>query len=305
MVKKLLLFILCFSFMLALCGCADEKREEKTNVDTVEVTGYEEGDFTLSDGGYVTKEKKKPEENTISLIEKAKKVIEAAKCEGCDFSEVSIVAEEDAVNKRKLYTVKVCSGEKNVSVSFKENDGKLVKFSSGMVVSDSENPIYTADKVDELLEVAKGYYKALDVEQSYELSGWQMDFSGPDWQVEFTRKIDIAGYEKAVYNYGEQVRMRISGSDGKLLSVNVFDTPLNTEGQKEEMVSYETALAISELDEENLEKSYIGCYTLRDKGYARLCWCFEADLNHSEVCNTKWVYIDLYTGEIIGEESCH
>ena len=42
----------------------------------------------------------------------------------------------------------------------------------------------------EVIELAKSYYNSLDVVQGYDLSGWQMDFGGSDWQVEFSKKIN-------------------------------------------------------------------------------------------------------------------
>ncbi len=210
---------------------------------------------------------------------------------------------EDNVTKQMLTVVSVKADEKKISVSF-DSDANLKKYDSGSVTSDGK-AVYTADKVDEVIEIAKEHYEKLNIDKEYEVSSWQMDFGGNDWQVEFSKKIDLDGYEKDVYNYLEMVRMRISGADGSLLSANVFNTPLKTYDTDEKMISYEDAVVASGLDKNKITKSYIGCFSPENTDYARLCHCFEADYGvKNGDCDTRWVYVDLYTGEVIGSHNC-
>lgn len=220
------------------------------------------------------------------------------------------VSEEDAVLKEEFDEVKKVN---TIEVSFKERDekvilnsetGDLIRYESGSIASNGK-PVYTQDKTDEILKIAEDFYKKLPVPQDYEISECKMDFGGPDWQVDFTKKYVVDGYDKDIFNYGENVRLRISGADGSLLSANVFYTPVELRNTDKDAVEKEDAILLSELDKSKITNSYIACYKPEGKQSSRLCWCIEADYSiEGGVCDTRWVYVDLYTGGVIGKETC-
>lgn len=312
--KKTLSVILGFCIAFFACGCNNNKsrdaNSDSENVqnlqseENVDLQQYTEGNFVLKDASYEDVDGKKVNEKTSQMIKNAKDILSLAGYE-CSFESVQIDSQNDEWNFRELYTVTSEQEGKKFGVSFRKDNLNLVKIDSGSIVSDGKEKLYTADKTDDVINLAKKYYAALPVEQGYELSGYQMDFGGPDWQVDFTKKMDVKNYEKAVYNYSQDVRMRISGSDGKLLSLTVFDTPVRTEESDKEQITYEKAVDAAGLDVSKLKDAYIGCYTIRDKGYARLCWCLVYDYSTEYgVCDERSVYVDLYTGLQIGLETC-
>ena len=311
--KTVLAAVVVLIFSVFFSGCGNDKSEqaEKSkkdgdiNLEEQTEESYMTGEFSLAENSYAAGDGKKVNGKTLSLIENAKDNADKLGYGDCDFNNAEIEIIEDEFNFRTECIVRFKRGEKTVSVSFREDNGRFIKFSGGDITSEGDRIEYPSNDVDRLLNLAKSYYEILPVIQGYEICSWQTDFSGPDWQVDFARRVDGVPDEKKVYNYSECVRMRISGHDGKLLTVNVFDTPLNTDNTDGETIGYEEALEKTGEDKNKLVKSYIGCYTLRDKGYARVCRCFEFDYSaDSGVCDTVTVYIDLYTGEKIGEEGC-
>lgn len=316
--KKVLSVIVGFLVLISFCGCKKtndnfDYSEPKPTADSdlsqseqPTLTDYPcmEGSFSLKDGVYENQDGTHADENTVSFINNAKSVLSLIGYE-CSFENAKVEYKNDEWNFREIYTISTVLNENTLSVSFRKDNKALVKIDSGNVTSDNGNVLYTSNDVDALLNIAKNYYQTLPVSQGYEISNYQIDFGGPDWQVDFSKKIDIDGYDKPVYNYTEHVRMRISGTDGSLLSLIVFDTPLETKPTDTTQITYEQALAASGLDNAKLKESYIGCYTLRDKGYSRLCWCLTYDYSSSDgTCDERTVYIDLYDGVQIGYENC-
>lgn len=228
----------------------------------------------------------------------------ASKLTETAINEEDAVLEEEFDEVKKVNTIEVSFKERDEKVILNSETGALIRYESGSIASKG-NPLYTQDKTDEVLRIAEDFYRKLPVPQDYEISEWKMDFGGPDWQVDFTKKYVVDGYDKDIFNYGENVRLRISGADGSLLSANVFCTPVELRNTDKDAVDKEDAILFSELDKSKITKSYITCYKQEGKKTSRLCWCIEADYSiEGGVCDTRWVYVDLYTGGVIGKESC-
>lgn len=306
MKKFLMLLISALTICLIITFSACERKENMQNEQKQEAVKddvIKAGVYIKKDGIYSDDKAAQANKKTSELIEKAKFIAERAGYSDINFDSVVVEKRVDNVKNINFDVVLFKRGEKNMNVFFREENGNFMKFESGDITSEGA-AMLGADDVDEVLNIAKNYYITLPVEQGYELKSWQMDFSGIDWQIDFVKKIENIPTDEEVYNYSECVRMRISGIDGKILGINVFDTPVNMDNTDGEIVSYDEALVKTGLDKKALVSGKVACYTIRDKGYARLCYCFEFDYSAGDACDTRTVYIDLYTGEVIGKESC-
>lgn len=259
------------------------------------------GSFSLNNGVYRNDGDENANGETQDFINRAKDALSLVGY-NCEFDNCKIEYENDEFNFRETYKVSTNVNGKNISATFRKDNKNLIKIDSGDIVSDNASGAKTAD---EIINYAKKYYQTLPLTQGYVVSNYQTDFGGNDWQVDFSKKFDVSDYDKDVYNYAETVRMRISGTDGRLLYLVVFDTTVLTKETDKTQITREQAIETAGLEVSKLTDAYIGCYTVRDKGYARLCWCVEFDYSaHDGVCDKRTVYVDLYDNVQIGYESC-
>lgn len=198
----------------------------------------------------------------------------------------------------------------NTEMRFQAKNGALVSFFS--IDTAPENSSATAD--DATAEaLAKKFYEILPVPQGYDIIGCE-EYDEQYRSYSFAREVS-----EGVYNPYEMVRVSVNPISGRLTGCNVFHFPLLddhapsdvplTQAQAEQL-----AQSCKNIDLEGYELTDAEVrivlpnwsftdYDTTDSRYAevsRYAWVLTYEVPDAEFAAITTVYIDLYTGDLLG-----
>lgn len=199
-----------------------------------------------------------------------------------------------------------------VEVTFDAEDGTLLRLSGFEWKLEEAAPCQTKQEAEAL---ATRYYETLPVPQGYVLCSCT-EYDEAYWSFDFCR--DVGG---GIYSYYEDVRIGIDPQTGTLNGCVVFYVPLLDDHQPgdeplTQTQAQEIAGALDELDTERytLRSAEVGVVLPnwwfteqlptdgepRASTVSRLAWTLVYEDTSSEFADEVWVYIDYYTGEVLG-----
>lgn len=228
-------------------------------------------------------------------------------------SEIKITRQEHLTWAREEVEVTFTeSGLTPVTVTFDAESGTLLSLSGFEWKIENAAPCATKEDAEKL---AAQYYEMLPVPQGYVLRSCT-EFDEAYWSFDFCR--DVGG---GIYSSYEDVRIAIDPQTGTLNGCVVFCVPLLDDHAPSDIpLTQQQAQEIAEnLGTVNLER-----YTLksaevqvvlpnwwfteqfpidgvaRASKVTRLGWVLVYEDTSSEFADMVWVYIDYYTGEVLG-----
>ncbi len=199
-----------------------------------------------------------------------------------------------------------------VTVTFDAQDGTLLNLTGFEWNIDQARPCKTKQEAEEL---ATQYYKMLPVPRGYVLCSCT-EFDEAYWSFDFCR--DVGG---GIYSSYEDVRIGIDPQTGTLNGCVVFHVPLLDDHEpSDEPLTQQQAREIAEgLDKVDTERFTLKSANVevvlpnwvfteqfptdgeaRASTVTRLAWVLVYEDTESEFADVVWVYIDYYTGEILG-----
>lgn len=199
-----------------------------------------------------------------------------------------------------------------VTVTFDAEDGTLLALTGFEWKTDDAAPCRTKQEAEQL---ATKYYEMLPVPQGYVLRSCT-EFDEAYWSFDFCR--DAGG---GIYSYYEDVRIAIDPQTGTLNGCVVFHVPLLDDHEPSDVSltqqqAQEAAEGLGKIDTERYTlqsaevqvvlPNWMFTEQLPTDGEARastvtrLAWVLIYEDTNSEFADMVWVYIDYYTGEVLG-----
>lgn len=229
-------------------------------------------------------------------------------------TETMTVAHQTALNYgREEVEVYFSDDRWNTSVRYHAETGALLSFSS----IDYDDAITNPDTSEENAKaLAEYYYALLPVTQGYEMTGCTQ-YDEQYWSFEFCRMV-----EPGVYNPYETVRVAVNPQSGRLTGCNVFHFPLLddheagdvalTQADAEKIAAESGAI---DMEREQLTSAEVKIvlpnwmFTGYDSVHAmysevsRYAWVLIYTNSDGDFETQTMIYIDLYTGEILGGDA--
>lgn len=214
---------------------------------------------------------------------------------------------------REEVEVKFDNDRWNTEARFTAKDGQLVSFFSIDSAQQNTNAAAVSDEAAEAL--AKKYYESLPVPQGYAIIDREI-YDEQYYSYSFAREV-----ADGVYNPYELVRVSVNPVTGRLTGCNVFyfpllddhtadDVPL-TQAQAEQVAhacetigldDYGYVLTGAKQEIVLPNWFFTGGYSadLRYSEVSRYAWVLNYEIPNSEFATGLTVYVDLYTGELLG-----
>lgn len=244
---------------------------------------------------------------------RAKEILTLVGQEARVSSEIRITRQEHLTWAREEVEVTFSeTGLSPVTVTFDAEDGTLLGLSGFEWKLEEAAPCATKQDAEQL---ATKYYEMLPVTQGYVLRSCT-EFDEAYWSFDFCR--DVGG---GIYSFYEDVRIAIDPQTGTLNGVVVFYVPLLDDHEPSDVpLTQQQAQAVAEgLNEIDTERytlksaevqvvlpnwwftdSFSADGELRASKVSRLGWVLVYEDTNSEFADVIWVYIDYYTGEVLG-----
>lgn len=246
----------------------------------------------------------------VCFIQKAVDILKIAGLQDVNTETMRVVRQHNQLYDRQEAEVFFENNDVKTSVKFNAEDGGLLSLSSIDWVEEGE-------PIDEDPEtIARAYYEKLPVQQGYVVTGCEK-YDEQYWSYTFCREI-----EDGLYNSYEMVRVAVNPVNGRLAGCNVFyfpllddhrpeDVPL-TQEQAENVVNQQLGKAVEghELESGKVEVVLPNWWFTEDMGgnlqcskVSRLGWVLhyvDYPDDSEEIETHITVYVDYYTGEILG-----
>lgn len=268
-------------------------------------TGQTPPEDTMTESGFTD----------ADFMEKALAVLELLNAEA-DRTQMTVTHALDQRWNRSQVTVSFPLAEQEVHVTFDEADGNLLSVQNWPASNDGEGlPVM---REEEALAAAEGWYQRLPYVQGYEYTYVNQIDDGA-WMYSFCRpmELEVGGEIIRLYNDYEEVRITIDPRTGAFILSNSFYVPLLDDHQPGDTPLTEAeAIAIAQeqagdydFDEITAEvvichPNYFGVEDAPvDYAYVsvtRLAWGVTLYDFGGEIDTMQIVYVDLYTGEILG-----
>jgi len=251
------------------------------------------------------------------MITSAVKILEIVGLSDVSTDSMKVSRQTDLSYGREEVAVTFTQSEVHTDFTFLASTGKLLHMSSIDFVG-----VTGVDPAKELSaeQMARYYYSILPVEQGYDLID-HVEYDDEYYSYDFCRKVS-----DDLYNAYEMVRIGINPQTGRLCGVNVFCFPLLDDHQEGDVaLTKEDALAVLAASDKTARLvSADTCYELQsaeirivlpnwvfseqDDGninrqyseITRYAWSLTFENPTSEFADEVYVYVDLYTGEILG-----
>lgn len=244
---------------------------------------------------------------------RAKEILTLVGQENRVSSQIKITRQEHLTWAREEVEVSFSEeGLSPVNVTFDAEDSTLLSLSGFEWKIEQALPCQTKQEAEAL---ATKYYEMLPVPQGYVLRSCT-EFDENYWLFDFCR--DVGG---GIYSYYEDVRIGIDPQTGTLNGCVVFHVPLLDDHAPSDVpLTQQQAQEVAE----DLEKIDTERYTLKSAEVqvvlpnwwftdafgtggelragkvSRLGWVLVYEDTTSEFADMVWVYIDYYTGEVLG-----
>lgn len=244
---------------------------------------------------------------------RAKEILTLVGQESRVSSQIKITRQEHLTWAREEVEVSFSEeGLPPVNVTFDAEDGTLLNLIGFEWKIEQAHPCKTKQEAGAL---ATQYYEMLPVPQGYVLRSCT-EFDEAYWSFDFCR--DVGG---GIYSYYEDVRIGIDPQTGTLNGCVVFHVPLLDDHAPSDVPltqqqAQEIAEGLNELDTERFTlksaevevvlpnwwftDSFGTGNELRASKVSRLGWVLVYEDTSSEFADMVWVYIDYYTGEVLG-----
>lgn len=247
------------------------------------------------------------------FVQQAASVLEVAGLTDVDSTTMRVVRQENLYYGRKEAEVFFENNSIKTSVKFNAQTGKFLGLTSIDWQEEDDTVCTSQEEADAL---ARFYYEKLPVEQGYEMTECEK-YDEQYWSYEFCRKV-----KEGLYNPYEMVRISINPESGRITGCNVFYMPLLDDHEAgDQPLTQEEAVVIAqsieELDFSNyqlenaqadivLPNWWFTEYSdadLQVSEVSRLAWTLTYNNPNSEFADTVKIYVDYYTGEVLGGDS--
>lgn len=222
-----------------------------------------------------------------------------------DSSTMTVTRQNHLSYDREEAEVDFSSSAVRTTVTYEAETGALLSLSSIDLVEVETVP------VEDPAALATDYYEKLPVAQGYVLTGCT-EYDEQYWSYEFCRQVT-----PEIYNTYEMVRVAINPVSGRLTGCNVFYFPLLDDHaeadvpltQEEAQAIAEQAVPVSRYTLESAEVQIVlpnwsfSEYAAANLQYAQISrygWVFTYENKESEFADMIRVWVDLYTGEVLG-----
>ena len=257
------------------------------------------------------------DEETLSdvwFIREAVSILNAVGLADVSTEEMSVIRQNNLPYNREEAEVVFTSGEVETSVTFRADNGRLQCISSIDGFEELAEAAVGNDKEAEAC--ARRYMEKLPVPQDYKLSHIEK-YDACYWTLDFSREI-----EPGVFNVYETVRISVNPQNGRLTGLTVFNFPLIDDHDENDVaLTLEEALKIGAEavfgtdaweDTFTVSKAEVGIVLPNwvwtdnmavDARYAentRYAWDIRFVNPNSECADECMVWVDLYTGEVLG-----
>ncbi len=247
-----------------------------------------------------------------AFISRAVEILQSVGLEDVDTSQMTVSRQSELYWDREEAEVSFTEDSLQTSVTFDADTGILLKLSGIDWDEAAESACETQEEAEAL---ARKYYAILPVAQGYELTG-VTEYDEQYWSYEFCQKV-----MEGLYNYYEMVRLGINPKTGRLCGCNVFYVPLLDDHEPGDVpLTQEEAEEIAHsckhvtLDRYTLKKAEVAVVfpnwffsdkmpetiDVRASKVTRLGWSLVYEDTNSEFADEIWIYVDYYTGEILG-----
>lgn len=285
------------------------------NYDVHQTADY--GEEVLSAGSETEQTGGETDMTDIWFIREAVGILNAVGLADVSTEEMSVIRQNNLPYNREEAEVVFARGEVKTSVTFRADNGRLQHISS---IDGFEELAEAAIGNDEEAEAcARRYIEKLPVPQDYKLSHIEK-YDACYWTLDFSREI-----EPGVFNAYETVRISVNPQNGRLAGLNVFNFPLiDDHGEEDAPLTWEEALEIgagavfgsrewenaftvSKAEVEIVLPNWVWTdrWTI-DARYAentRFAWVIIFENTGSETADMRQVWVDLYTGEVLGGDA--
>ncbi len=244
------------------------------------------------------------------FIREAVSVLKLAGLEDVDTRELSVRRQSNLYYNREEAEVFFLNDEIRTTVKFHAQTGALLSLSSTDYTTDTA-PVCQTEAEAEVL--AKDYYSRLPVPQTYVLTGCEQ-YDEQYWSYSFCREV-----MDGLYSYYEMVRISVNPVSGRLTGCHVFSIPLLDDHSPEDVpLTQEEAESIAlsltgvNLQGRILESAAVEVVhpnyfftglispNLESCAVTRLGWRLVYTNPDSFFADKVTVFIDLYTGELLG-----
>lgn len=247
------------------------------------------------------------------FLEKSAEVLALIGLDDVDKSRMTVARQEHLFWAREEVEVTFTEDENCTGVKFDAQSGYLLGLSSFDWIGRPEGTACATR--DEAVALAEDYYRKLPVPQGYVYTGCT-EYDAQYWSIEFCRMV-----EENLYNAYEMVRIGINHVSGRLTGVNVFYVPLldDHEPEDEPLTQAQAEQIAAEcanlkLDGRILRSAEIQVVlpnwmfadgaediaNAKASSVTRLGWCLIYENPDSLYADEVHIYVDLYTGEILG-----
>lgn len=238
------------------------------------------------------------------FMELAEKILLTAGLEDADRSVMTVVRSTALRYGREEAEVLYSADKYHTSVRFNADTGALLGLGS---IDWCEDPPEAPGAPE---AAAERYYALLPVEQGYEITHVEK-YDEQYWSYSFTKKT-----ASGLYNPYQEVRISINPKTGRLTGCSVFCFPLLddhlpgeeplTEAQAVGIaaeIAGDTGVKVSAEIKIVLPNWMFTEHSGTNLGYSevsRLAWVVRFDSDGGVIATSTIVYVDLYTGEVLG-----
>lgn len=286
-------------------------RTENGSVDVHDTVVYREEDLESEGNGNETDPASPQPLTDADLIKKAIALLETLGMENVKSDEMTVTHQTQLRYPREETEIRFERDEIRTSITYNSETGKFLKFDGFDSALLPGEPCADEAAAE---ACARLFYEKLPVEKGYSLTPGVDKFDDDIWTYEFCREV-----EPGIFNEYEMVRVTINPQSGRLVMVNVFYFPLLDDHGEDAPLTEEEAVARVESLRNFREHKLISA----QKGIVLPNWWWsevtDPDLEYAKVTRWAWVlryqsenswydwddeiYVDLYTGEIIGGNS--
>ena len=227
--------------------------------------------------------------------------------------QLTVIRQENLFWGREEAEVAFDQGEVQTSVKFNAATGRFL----GMHGIDWQLEDTSCSTDADAAKLAQRFYEALPVEQGYALTHVEK-YDGQYWSYEYCREV-----EPGIFNQYEMVRVAINPVSGRLTGCTVFYVPLlDDHAPGQERITQEQAEQIvldnipKEVEGMNMTQAetrivfpnwiyteYGSLPNRRASEVTRWAWVLVYEKENSEFTEQIRVYVDCYTGEILGGDA--
>ena len=227
--------------------------------------------------------------------------------------QLTVIRQENLYWGREEAEVAFDQGEVQTSVKFNAATGRFL----GMHGIDWQLEDTSCSTDADAAKLAQRFYEALPVEQGYALTHVEK-YDGQYWSYEYCREV-----EPGIFNQYEMVRVAINPVSGRLTGCTVFYVPLlDDHAPGQERITQEQAEQIvldnipKEVEGMNMTQAetrivfpnwiyteYGSLPNRRASEVTRWAWVLVYEKENSEFTEQIRVYVDCYTGEILGGDA--